>query len=176
MNKIEDNLWKCKWFIIYKRFGAFGIPFFCHKGHDLNKDTTDENDKELVQISRKCLLGHLKDLNDLLNKLKLTIKPGNYISTSNNDLNQEFILTDDDSQNNNNNNKKFDFNRSNLSAVEQSASSLNAKDIWLINRRDHIKKKLAYMQSLQMISAYMKIFYEKCNHQKILKFWPLLLI
>lgn len=142
-------------------------------GIDLNNDTTDETEKELVQISREYLLGHIKDTNDLLNKLKLTIKPGSYISTSSNDLNKEFILTDDDSQNrdfnnNINNIDKFDFNRSNLSAVEQSASSLNAKDIWLINKRDQIKRRFIQQRAAEA-SLYATITNDFSLYENILR-------
>lgn len=141
-------------------------------GINLIKDTSEEPEKELMQISWECISGQIKSTSDLLNKLKSAVQEGSYISATSNDLNKDFILIDEDSQNrdynSNNKDKEFDFNRSNLSTVERSASSLNAKDIWLINKRDQIKKRLIQQRAAEA-SLYATITNDFSLYESILR-------
>lgn len=135
-------------------------------GLELNKEASEESEKKLMDIAKRCLFFQIQSPNDILKELKSIETPGRASSSS--DLAKEFALTEDDSHNRDFGNEKFRFSRSNLVIVEQSASNLNARDIWLINKRDQIKKKMIQQRAAEA-SLYATITNDFSLYESILQ-------
>lgn len=137
-------------------------------GIELNKETSDDMEKGLLKISKECMFGSIRTAKDLIEKLNESIGSESYIKGANNLLNQELFITEDDNHVRDFNNEKFNFERSTLSIVEQSASNLNAKDIWLINKRDELKKR-SIQQRAAEASLYATITGDFTLYENVLK-------
>ncbi|KAK8899248.1 hypothetical protein M9Y10_001559 [Tritrichomonas musculus] len=103
-------------------------------------DSTDETDKKLITVSTDCLTGKIKNSADLSEELKKILN-ASYFQPENTNIENELKLTEDEPYIKDHNSVEFNFERSDASIVELSASNLNARDIWLINKSDEKKHK-----------------------------------
>lgn len=94
-------------------------------------DVTDKIEKDLLSLSSDCLMRKITSSEDLVYRLKC-IRDNSHLSNNFTDLEKELKFEDCSEI------EKYDFYRSDLSLVEQSASIFNARDMWLTNKMNEI--------------------------------------
>ena len=94
-------------------------------------DVTDKIEKYLLSLSSYCLMRKITSSEDLVYRLKC-IRDNSHLSNNFTDLEKKLKFEDCSEI------EKYDFYRSDLSLVEQSASIFNARDMWLTNKMNEV--------------------------------------